>query len=330
MNDLKFAIYGCGVIAKTHAEALSEADGAVLYGCADYVPSAAEAFAKNHSIKFYSDFDSLLTSDEIDAVCICTPSGTHAPLAVKALMAGKNVVLEKPMSITVSGCGEIIAAAEKSGAKIMVISQMRTFPDIIKAKEIIDSGALGKIILAELTMPYYRDPSYYRGSWRGTKAMDGGGALMNQGIHGVDVILHLLGEVRNVQSVVRTLHHDIEVEDAAVASVEFASGALGVITASTATHPGFDREIKIYGTRGALELKDGKFIRIVLDGKDEPCREFVSGGAAGTNLILDHSGHVRQLGQFIRAICGENAEYLDQYKGKMAVEVIERIYKNSI
>ncbi|MBE6645272.1 MAG: Gfo/Idh/MocA family oxidoreductase [Ruminococcaceae bacterium] len=330
MSNLKFAIYGCGVIAKTHAKALSEVEGAELYGCADYAPAAAETFAQNYGIKFYSDLDALLSSDEIDAVCICTPSGTHAPLAVKALMAGKNVVLEKPMAITVSGCDEIILAAEKSGSKIMIISQMRTSSDIKRAKEIIESGRLGKIILAELNMCYYRGDDYYRGSWRGTKAMDGGGALMNQGIHGVDVIQHLVGSVKSIQSVVRTLAHDIEVEDTAVAALEFECGALGVITASTATHPGFDREIKVYGTRGAVEIKDGSFTRIVIDGVDEPCEAFVSVGGASSNMLIDYKGHVRQITDFVKAINGEPAVYLNEHEGKKAVEIIETIYKKTL
>ena len=330
MENFRFAIYGCGVIAKTHAEALADVDGAELYACADYAPAAAEAFAEKHGIKFYSDFEALLSSDEIDALCICTPSGTHASLAVKALLAGKSVVLEKPMAINVSGCDEIIAAAEKTGSKIMIISQMRTEPDIIRTREMVKSGKLGKIILAELNMCYYRSDDYYKGSWRGTKAMDGGGALMNQGIHGVDVLQHIMGGVKSVQSVVRTLNHNIEVEDTAVASLEFECGALGVITASTATHPGFDREIKIYGTRGAVQMKAGRFTRVVIDGVDQPCDDFVSSGSASTNLILDHQGHVRQLEQFVAALKGLDVEYLNQYEGKKAVEIIETIYNKSL
>ena len=146
---------------------------------------------------------------------------------------------------------------------------------------------------------------------------------------GEEDILYLLGNVKQVQSTVRTLYHDIAVEDSAVASIEFESGTLGVITASTATHPGFDREIKIYGTRGAIELKGGRFTRIVIDGKDEPCAEFVSDGGAGTNMLLDYKGHVRQLQQFVDAINGENVEYLNEYEGKRAVELIETIYRKS-
>lgn len=329
-KKLKFAIYGCGVIAATHVKAIAEVPGAELYACADISQPLADSFAGKHGIKSYADFDALISENDIDVVCICTPNGTHSQLAVKAISAGKHVVLEKPMAISSDECEEIIRAVKKYQAKITVISQMRTSPDIIKAKKMIESGVIGRVILAELNMCYYRSGDYYRGSWRGTKSMDGGGALMNQGIHGVDLILHLMGDVKNVQSIVRTLFHDIEVEDSAVAALEFENGALGVITASTATHPGFDREIKIYGTRGAVFLREDRLVKIVIDGASEPCEEFVSVGGAGTNMLLDHAGHARQISDFVKAINGECVKYPDEYDGKKAVEIIEKIYKKTI
>ena len=327
---LNFAIYGCGVISKTHALALNDVQGAQLVACADFNPAAAESFAAANGIKMLADWKALLESREIDAVCICTPSGTHAPLAIEALNAGKHVVLEKPMALNTQQCDEIIAAAERNGKHITVIAQLRTSPDIIRAKQLLADGALGQLIMAQLHMCYYRPSSYYQGSWRGTKKMDGGGALMNQGIHGVDLLRNLMGPVKQVTSVVRTLLHDIEVEDAAVASLEFESGAIGVITASTATAPGYDREIKIYGTRGGMEFKEDKMVRLVLDGVEQSCEEFVSAGAATSNLLLDYRGHARQLDAFVRAIGGEDVVYPDQFDGKQAVELIETIYRETI
>ena len=327
---IRFAIYGCGVISGTHALALADVEGAELVACADFKPAAAESFAEKQQIRMIQDWNALLQDPEIDAVCICTPSGTHAPLAIEAMNAGKHVVLEKPMALTIAQCDEIIAVSEKTNSKITIISQLRTEPDIIRAKELIESGALGKITMAQLHMCYYRPTTYYEGSWRGTKAMDGGGALMNQGIHGVDLLRYLMGPVKNVQSVVRTLLHDIEVEDSAVAALEFECGAIGVITASTASNPGYDREINIYGSRGGIEFKQGTMVRLVIDGEEYPCGEFKSVGDASSNLVLDYRGHARQLTAFVRAINGENVSYPDQYAGKQAVELIETIYKSSI
>ena len=327
---IRFAIYGCGVISGTHALALADVEGAELVACADFKPAAAESFAEKHQIRMIPDWNALLQDPEVDAVCICTPSGTHAPLAIEALNAGKHVVLEKPMALTIAQCDEIIAVTEKTNSKITIISQLRTAPDIVRAKELIGSGALGKITMAQLHMCYYRPESYFQGSWRGTKAMDGGGALMNQGIHGVDILRYLMGPVKHVQSVVRTLLHDIEVEDAAVAALEFENGAVGVITASTATFPGYDREINIYGTRGGIEFKECTMVRLVIDGEEYPCAEFTSVGNASSNLVLDYQGHARQLTAFVRAINGEDVSYPNQFEGKQAVELIETIYNQSI
>lgn len=327
---LKFAIYGCGAISRIHALSLQDVAGAELSACADLKLSAAEAFADQYGIRVIPDWNALLHDKEIDGVSICTPSGTHAQLAIEALEAGKHVVLEKPMALTAADCDRIIAAAERSSGKIMVISQMRTAPHVQRVKDLVESGALGKLVVCQLHMCYYRPESYYCGSWRGTKAMDGGGALMNQGIHGVDVLQYLAGPVKQLKSVVRTLLHDIEVEDTAAVALEFENGAVGVITASTATHPGFDREIRLYGTRGAAELKEGKLVRLVLDGKEEPCEPFVPMGNAGTNLLSSHQRHTRQYDAFVRAIAGEPVTYMDAHQGKLAVDIIERIYSETV
>ena len=330
MKTIKFAIYGCGVIAGFHAAAIAEIDGAELYACADFYPPAAEKFAEKNGIVAHADFDALLADPEVDVVTICTPSGTHADLAIRALGADKNVVLEKPMAITVEDCDKIIEAAAKSKGKITVISQLRTSPDIVRAKQIINSGAIGKIVLADLVMKYYRAPEYFKGSWRGTKKMDGGGALMNQGIHGVDLLQYVVGPVKNIQSITRTLCHEIEVEDTAVASLEFENSALGVIIASTATHPGFERQMRINGTKGAIEIVENQIVRLVIDGVDEPCEKFEGASGASSNTSISHAGHAKQLSIFVDVLNGIDREYVNEYEGKKAVQIIETIYKNSI
>ena len=328
--NYRFAIFGCGVIAGFHAAALGDVEGASLTACADVNPAAAEAFAKKHDIRALADFDALLADPTVDVVTICTPNGTHAELAIRALEAGKHVVLEKPMAITVADCDRIIEARKASKGKLTVISQLRTSPDILRARELVRSGALGRIVLSELIMKYYRAPEYYKGSWRGTKKMDGGGALMNQGIHGVDILQYLVGPTKNIQSITRTLSHEIEVEDTAVASVEFESGALGVIVASTATHPGFERQIRISGTRGAVEITENQIVRLVIDGVDEACEAFTGASGASSNTAISHTEHAKQLSAFVRVLSGEDCEYVDEYEGKKAVEIIETIYKNTI
>ncbi len=330
MKKLRFAIYGCGVIARTHAAVLAEIENGELIGCADISDASAEAFAEKYGIKKYNGLEELLSAPEIDVITVCTPSGTHADIATRVLGAGKNVVLEKPMAITSGDCDRIIEAARLSKGKLTVISQMRTAPDVKRLKSLISSGELGDVLLVTLNMNYYRAEDYYHGSWRGSRLMDGGGALMNQGIHGVDLIMHLVGNVKRVGSIVRTLTHKIEVEDMAVANLEFECGALGIITASTATPPGFDRETRIYASRGYARLIETKLVELTVDGKKIPCGEFISSGAATTNQLLDASGHKRQISDFIDVICGIPHEYIDECEGKRPVELIEKIYSVSL
>lgn len=327
---LNFAIYGCGVISKTHATAIRALEGAQLIACASRTLDTAQTFAAEQGIRVEQDWNALIKCDDIDVICICMPTGTHKTLAIDAMNAGKHVVLEKPMALNTAECDEIIAAAERTGKKITIISQLRTSPDIVRAKQLLSENALGQLILCQLHMCYYREPSYYNIWWRGSKNMAGGGALTNQGVHGVDILRYLMGPVKQATSVVRTLLHDVEVEDAVAASLEFESGAIGVITASTATAPGYDREIKIYGTRGGMEFKEDKMVRLVLDGVEQPCAPFVSDGAATSNLLLDPIGHIRQLNAFVSACNGEDTIYPNQFDGKQAVELIEMIYRETI
>ena len=332
-SSFGFAVFGCGTISDVHARAILEIENAHFVGAADIVHSRAAAFAEKYGGVAFADYAELLASDEVDAVCICTPSGTHADLAIEALQAGKNVVLEKPMAINVHDCDRIIEACRKTNRRLTVISQMRERPDIIRAKEIIDSGKLGKIVLCNLQMKYYRPEEYYRGSWRGTKAMDGGGALMNQGIHGIDIMSYLLGEIKeeSCQSLVRTSLHDIEVEDTAVAICEFRRGALGMISATTSVYPGFSRVIEVCGSRGSIIIRDGQMERLVLaDEKVEITYEIAESEGKSNNAVIDTEWHKRQICRFIKAIRGEEVPDLcDEYQGRIAVDLIEKIYNST-
>lgn len=331
MKKIRFAIYGCGMIANIHATAINEIKNADLIGAGDIKEEFAARFAEKYGIKTFPDYESLIHSDEIDAICICTPSGTHANLAIEAINCGKNVVLEKPMAITVEECDRIVEACEKSTGKLMVISQLRTVPDVKRAKEIIASGALGKITICDVHMKYYRSPEYFKGSWKGTKKMDGGGALMNQGIHGIDLLQYICGPIKNIQSCVRTLVHDIEVEDTAVAIAEFESGAIGVIEATTSVYPGFNRVIEVCGSRGSLVLKEGRLEKVLLaDGEIHETVIVNDSDDANDPTKVKTEGHRNQISGFVNMLLGKgNVEICDQYEGRKAVEIIERIYKST-
>ncbi|MBR6765982.1 MAG: Gfo/Idh/MocA family oxidoreductase [Clostridia bacterium] len=326
-NAVNFAIYGCGMIANVHIKALLEIENACVKGVADINGQAAQEFAEKYSVLKYDDLDAILNDKDVDAVCICTPNSTHAALAIKALKNKKHVVLEKPMAISTLQCDSIIEETEKSGCLLTVISQLRVSNDIIRAKEIIDSGVLGKPVLCDLYMKYYRDKAYYAGNWKGTKQFDGGGALMNQGIHGVDILQYLAGNIKNVKSFNKTLVHDIEVEDTSVSVVEFESGALGVIEATTSVYPGFSRKIQLHFTNGSILIKENKIEKLIIKGRESEINAVASHGTQADPTSVNIENHKKQLNNFVNAVIGTETLIMGSTEGKKAVEIIERIYK---
>lgn len=327
-NIIRFGILGSGVISGSHAEAIQRMDTAELVGVTSVDLPGAEAFARKFAIHCYPDYETMLADESIDAICICTPSGFHKDNAIQALRAGKHVVLEKPMAFTRAEAKEIDAAAKENGRVLTTICQLRFFPDIQKAKKIVDEQILGKLVFCDLSMKYWRDPAYFAGSnWRGTKALDGGGALMNQGIHGVDLLLYIVGDGKVVYAKNRTRFHDIEVEDASVAVLEFENGAMGAIEASTCSNPGFERRIEINGTRGAMVLVEGRMDKLIVDGKT-----LIDGGktsdagTSGSNAMPAWEPYTWQLGNFINAIHGKEELLLTATEGSRAVGMIEDIY----
>lgn len=257
-TPLRFALVGCGTIAPTHAQALAalEPEGARLVACADIVPERAAAFASQFG-PAVQDFDAILADPSIDAVTVCAPSGRHAELGERALRAGKHVVVEKPMEITLEDCDRLLAAQKESGKRLAVISQHRFDDASVLVKQALEEGALGRMVYAEARVPWFRTQEYYdSGDWRGTWALDGGGALMNQGVHTVDLLRWLCGPVETVYAQARTLAHQrIEVEDVVAATLTLANGAVATLSASTALYPGFPVRLAVHGTEGSAIIE---------------------------------------------------------------------------
>ena len=324
-----FAIIGCGAAAKIHAGALSGLENGRLYGVYDRHTDRAKAFAAEHNCTAFASLEELLACKDVDIVNICVPSGLHAEMAVAALNAKKHVVVEKPMAITKEQIGAMIAAAEKNAVKVAVITQYRFTPATQKVKRALDEGRLGKILLADFSGKYYRSAEYYASAtWRGTMAMDGGGALMNQGIHGIDVIQYLLGGVQSVQAMCRTLRHDVEVEDSAYLLVEYKNGAIGCIHGTTTASPGYPRRIEINGTKGSIVLEEDSIVRWDVEGDDEPIgKRTVNSGA--DPMALNFGYHRLQLADLIAAIEEDRPPLVDVYEGKKPVEIILAAYESS-
>ncbi|MBN1623360.1 MAG: Gfo/Idh/MocA family oxidoreductase [Clostridia bacterium] len=330
MRKLGFGIIGCGAISHMHAGAVNALDSAELLACSDVSMKNLEEFSKQYGITPYKDVEKMLEDERIDIVSICTPSGLHKKFCVMCAEAKKHIVVEKPMALTPSDCDEIIEACRKNNVKMEVISQNRFKEAFIYVKKIVEEGYLGKIVCADIYMKFFRSPEYYASSnWKGTWKMDGGGALMNQGIHGIDILLFIMGKVKSVFGYARTLARDIEVEDTASAVVEFESGALGVIQGTTSVTPGYPRRLEINGDRGSIEIIDGDITVFDVEGLEKPDFGIVGSQAHKDPMAFEIDGHVRQINDLLKAIECDGSTSVDQYEGKKPVELIMAIYESS-
>jgi predicted dehydrogenase len=340
-DTLGFAIVGCGMIARFHARALAEVPGARVSGLVSRTAERAKAMADELGLScpIYTSLESALASPDVRAVIVTTPSGAHLEPALLAAEAGRHVVVEKPLEIAAARCDRIIEACERNGVKLCTIFPSRFGDANQELKKAVESGRFGRLTLGETTCKWWRSQAYYdEGGWKGTKALDGGGALMNQAIHNVDLLQWMMGPVTHVSGFTATLAHErIEVEDTAVACLRFAGGALGVIQATTSVHPGFPKTIAIHGDRGSavIEQDDVLCWKFADESEaDSHLRErfAVKTGASGGSsnpAAISHQGHARQLADFADAIRTGRAPLVDGKEGRKAVAIIEAIYQSA-
>ncbi len=338
MKPVKFGIIGTGMIAGKHALALERIPGAELVAVCDADPGRARTFAACHRCRAAGSLAEFLAMD-IEVVTIATPSGLHAAVAVPAARAGKHIVCEKPLEVTPAKTREIIDACEAAGVLLSAIFQSRYSDEVRLFKGAVEVGRFGDMVLANASVRWFRTRDYYRqASWRGTRALDGGGALMNQAIHTVDLLLYLNGPVAEVSGrVANIMHLDIEVEDAAVGWLAFANGSLGTLEASTACRPGFPRRIELSGTRGSAVLEGERIVRWCFD-EEEPgdaeirCSGSVAGalpGGAGDPAAIDCEGHRRQFAEMVAAIREGVPLTSSGREGKRAVDLIAALYESA-
>ena len=336
MKDGKFAsaIVGCGVIGPWHATASDNVEESYLAAVCDVVEDKAKALAEERGVaKVYTDYQDMLKDDEIDIIHVCTPSGMHSDMAVAAAQAGKHVLCEKPMDITLGKADAMIQAADDAGIKMGVIFQRRTYKTTQIAREVVQSGRLGKMVLGDCYQKYYRSPDYYlSGEWRGTWELDGGGALMNQGVHGIDAIRYIMGKPKMLFARADHLVRDIEVEDTACAVIEWECGAFGVIQGTTSVTPGQSCRLALHGEKGTIELTDKKFVTWKIEGEEEGAPDMDegdSGDTASDPKALSASGHITQLTDLIQAIKEDRPPMCDGREGRGALEIILAIYESS-
>jgi UDP-N-acetyl-2-amino-2-deoxyglucuronate dehydrogenase len=341
MAEHGFGIIGCGMIAEFHTRAINEIANARVVGAWSRSLANAEKIAglARGGCPVFDDLDALLAQPGLDVVCVCTPSGAHLDPAVKAAGAGKHVVVEKPLEITLPRCDAIIEACDTAGVRLCTIFPSRFTPANIRLQEAIGLGRFGRLTLGDTHVKWWRTQEYYdSGGWRGTWDLDGGGALMNQAIHNVDLLTWLMGDVESVTALTATLAHKrIEVEDTAVAALKFRNGALGMIEAATSAYPGLLKRTEIHGDRGSARVEQDDITLWEFQEKVPSDNEVYAAIAGQTGFKagasdprgITHIGHRDQLVDFLDAIDNGREPQVDGREGRKSVEIIRAIYRSA-
>lgn len=347
-----FAIVGCGTIGPWHAAALARCPGGRLVACVDLIRERAQKTAQDYQAqvlkyqhvkvpapKVYTTLPPALRLAAVDVVSVCVPSGLHAEIGVAAARAGKHILCEKPLDITLTKIDALIEAAREHGVHLSGIFQRRFLPDAIRMKECIQGGRLGKILQADCSVKWYRSQGYYdSGDWRGTWELDGGGCLMNQGVHGVDLLQWLAGPVAWVQAWCATVDRKVEVETQAMAVLGFRNGAHGTIQGSTVCYPGEPIIHSIFGTKGSIQINDsflsgweflkpGKEDKAIAAAIKEP-QEGATGGDPLAALGEVGDSHYPQVREMIEVVQRGGVPSCPGSDARHAVEIILAIYES--
>ena len=327
------AIIGGGNISETHIRAALEIPNVKVEAVCGLDAERVARLAAEVGATPYGDYEECLKHEPLTAVLLGTPSGMHASQGRAAAERGLHVLAEKPLDISTKEIDLLLEAADRAGVKVGVFFQDRTSPDLLWLKRLIDAGELGTPILASAQVKWYRPPEYFIGTgWRATWALDGGGALMNQGVHTLDLLLWLFGDVARVSGRIGTLLQKIEVEDTAVATLEFANGALGTLEATTAAYPGYPRRVELTGSQGTVIIESDKIVAVDLrTPPSEPRPESVGSknASASSATVSDASGHKRVLESFLRAIETDSASSCDGREGRRSVALAEAVYRSA-
>ena len=339
MADIGFGIIGCGAIAPMHALSIAEVEGARLVAVSDVREEAGREFGDRYGVPSYTDYRRMLERDDLDAVSICVPTGMRTEIVETCAAAGKHILAEKPLEVSTQRIDRMIAASREAGVKLGCIFQLRFSDAAMEVQRAIADERFGRLVLGDAYIKWYRSQEYYdQGEWRGTWEFDGGGCLMNQGVHRIDLLLSFLGPVSTVHAHTGLVAHErVEVEDVATALLTFENGATGVIEGSTAIWPGHPARVEIHGTRGSAIMEDDALSFWQFRDEhpqDESIRNRFgtgarSSGAGDPTAHIHHEGHRRQVLDFVEAIRDDRAPAVDGSDGRLAVELIEAIYRSA-
>ena len=336
MKTWNFGIVGAGLIADFHARAIGDIANAKFTACCDTVEEKANALAAKYGAKAYTSYEEMVKSDDVDIVTIATPSGLHMEPTVAAAEAGKHVICEKPLEITLERIDAMVAAHKKAGTRLGGIFPYRFNDLMIPLRDAIESGRFGTITYASVYVPWWRTNEYYEGSWHGTWKLDGGGALMNQSIHMVDMLCDLMPPIESVQAYTATLGHEMEAEDTAVAVLRYTTGALGIIYGTTSSFPGQFRRFEITGTKGtAINVENSITLWEFADKRPEDIeirKQFMKiegGGGVADPAAINYENHTRNFKAFLEALESGKDFWIDGPEARKAVEVILAIYRSA-
>ena len=325
-------VIGTGAISAHHIRSLRELGDCEFVATASSSRQRAEAAQNKYGVKAYSDYHQLLENKDIHAVIICTESGNHMDPAIASAKAGKHILIEKPIEINPDRAQQIISACQENKVKLSCLFQNRFSPDYIKLKQAVTSGLLGSIFMGNAYIHWYRKPDYYNSSqWKGTLSGDGGAALINQGIHTIDLLLDIMGDAACVFGKIKTVTHNIEGEDLGVGLVTFKNGAMGSIHASTAIHPGYPEKLEIFGTNGSVIMEAGKIIHWNIVGEsiaaDEPGLKPASGSS--DPMGIGHLLHKTQIEAFVASIRNNLEPPISGEEALKSLKLITAIYESS-
>ena len=350
VEKLRLGILGCGVIGPHHARAIAGLESAELVAVADVVPELAEELAGEYGCSSYGSLGEMLSGVDLDAMCVCTPSGMHAEDAIAALEAGKDVVIEKPVDVSLKAADRLLEVQRATGRKVAVVSQHRFDPATRAVHEVVSRGEFGRLTSGSAEVRWWRSQSYYdSGGWRGTWELDGGGVLINQAIHSIDLLQWLMGPVVEVTAYTGLLAHEkIEVEDTAVAILKFAGGALGTIVATTAAYPGLTARIALHGDRGSAVIDDDELTYFHAAGEGEEGDAYgscggdnqawqvmeqygkaESGPGAGANPGSLSMAHRDQIRDFVEAVRERREPSINIEEGRKPLAIIQGIYESA-
>ena len=331
-KPLKFGVVGLGSIARHHIKSIAATGGCELIAVTSSSAEKRKNAQTEHGVRAFSTVEEMVQLPELDVVCICTPSGMHRDPCIVAAQAGKHVITEKPLEINLARAQEMIDACRQAEVTLSCIFQNRYIPEYQSLVESVAQGKLGKLVLGNAYVKWYRPPEYYASNpWRGTLTGDGGAALINQSIHSIDQLINVMGPVKSVMGKVATLTHAIEGEDVGTAILEFENGALGTIEGSTAIKAGFPERIEVHGEQGSIVLEAGKVIHHSTQDKQKFAVDKSAGTASASSdpTAVDVSLHIAQFQDIVSSITNGEEPTVNGEEAMKALRVITAIYESS-